>query len=379
MMYIALNITTLLSLFIISVLCSFFLITKKGNRTENKILVALLFLFSLQIIYSYMVSVYACQYFMAWHKSIFILRQTALLMGPCIYFYLCAFSQKNDILKKKNLSHFLPFAAAVMIVSFYIATDNNFIIWKSKIDLYDTIFILLYNLLYILLSIFKMKSLDITFSSFVKNVQNSSHRIMLQILLLGFIAVWIINLNSFTIYAIVQNPDVCAYSVSIFTLVIFIFLSTIMFLLLLKPEIHYVIEKYKNSPIDENTKNEYLQRLDKYMKSQKPFLDPEISLEGIAKELSINPRIISQIINESFRKNFRSYINGFRIQESMQRLSEIENSKKTVLEILYDVGFNSKSVFNDEFKKFTGLTPQEYRIKHQSGLPNELFTVDSFS
>jgi AraC-like DNA-binding protein len=379
MMYIILNITTLLSLFIISVLCSFFFVTKKGNGTENRILAALLFLFSLQVVYAYMVSTYACQYFMAWHKSIFILRQTALLMGPCVYFYLCAFSQKDDIIKKKNLSHFLPFAAAVLIVSFYISTENNFIIWKSKIDLYDTIFILLYNLLYILLSIFKMKSLDIMFSSFFKNVQNSSHRTMLQILLLGFITVWMVNLNSFTIYAIVQNPDVCAYSVSIFALVIFIFMSTIMFLSLLKPEIHYVIEKYKSSPIDGNTKKEFLQRIESYMISQKPFLNPDISLEGIARDLSINPRIISQIINESFENNFRSYINGFRIRESMQRLSEIGNSERTILEILYDVGFNSKSVFNYEFKKYTGLTPQEYRIKHQSGLPNELIDIDSFN
>jgi AraC-like DNA-binding protein len=202
---------------------------------------------------------------------------------------------------------------------------------------------------------------------------------MLQILLLGFIAVWIVNLNSFAIFAIVQNPEICAYSGSIFALVIFLFLSAMMFLLLLKPEIHYVIEKYKKSPIDENTKNEYLQRLNKYMQSQKPFLNPDISLEGIAKDLSISPRVLSHMINESFENNFRSYINGFRIRESMQRLSKIENSDKTILEILYDVGFNSKSVFNDEFKIYTGLTPQEYRVKRQSGLPDELSAADSFS
>ncbi len=176
-----------------------------------------------------------------------------------------------------------------------------------------------------------------------------------------------------------RKPEWCAYTGSIFALVIFIFLSMFMFLILLKPEIHFVIEKYKNNPIDENTKKKYLQKIDEYMKSRKPFLNPEISLEGIAKDLSINPRILSQIINESFENNFKGYINIFRIRESIKLLSQPGNDEKTILEILYEVGFNSKSVFNRQFKKYTGLTPQEYRAKHPVRVPDELVVIDSFN
>jgi AraC-like DNA-binding protein len=379
MMSAVFNSTTLLSVFILAVLCSFFFITKKGNRTESRVLAILLFLFSLQVVYAYMISVYAWQYFTVWHKSIFILRQTSLLIGPFIYFYICAFCQKDNVLKQRNLIHFLPFAVVVVLVSIYTASKNNFIIWKSDIDLYDTILILFHNLIYIVLSVFKMKSLNITFSKFLENIQTSSHRTMFQILLLGLIALWIVNLNTFAIYMIVRKTEWCAYTGSIFALVIFIFMSMFMFLLLLKPEIHYAIEKYKNNPIDENTKKKYLQKIDGYMKSQRPFLNPEISLEVIAKDLSINPRIISQIINESFESNFKGYINIYRIRESLKILSQPENDKKTILEILYEVGFNSKSVFNRQFKKYTGLTPQEYRAKHQSGPPNKLVAIDSIN
>ena len=100
--------------------------------------------------------------------------------------------------------------------------------------------------------------------------------------------------------------------------------------------------------------------LTRYMETRKPYLDSEITLENIAKDMSINSRMLSQIINESFKNNFKGYMNEFRIKESIQQLSDI-NNKKTILEILFDSGFNSKSVFYTEFKRHTGLTPQEYR------------------
>jgi len=99
------------------------------------------------------------------------------------------------------------------------------------------------------------------------------------------------------------------------------------------------------------------------METNKPFLNPEITLESLANEISVNPRILSQIINETFKKNFKSYILEYRIKESMKILADSKHSKLTILEILYQVGFNSKSAFNNQFKLFTNLTPIEYRSK----------------
>ena len=75
---------------------------------------------------------------------------------------------------------------------------------------------------------------------------------------------------------------------------------------------------------------------------------------------AINTRLLSQIINQSFKKNFNGYLNEFRINEAIKQLSDISN-KKTIQEILFDSGFNTVSNFYSEFKKLTGLTPQEYR------------------
>jgi len=69
---------------------------------------------------------------------------------------------------------------------------------------------------------------------------------------------------------------------------------------------------------------------------------------------------LSQIINESKNINFYDYVNSYRISEAKDLLSS--NCDKTILEILYEVGFNSKSAFNTAFKKFTSVTPSKYKL-----------------
>jgi AraC-like DNA-binding protein len=69
---------------------------------------------------------------------------------------------------------------------------------------------------------------------------------------------------------------------------------------------------------------------------------------------------ISQAINQHFGLNFREYINRLRIEESI-KLIRNNNDSLIIKEIYYEVGFNSKSVFNSAFKRFTGATPTKYR------------------
>jgi AraC-like DNA-binding protein len=66
------------------------------------------------------------------------------------------------------------------------------------------------------------------------------------------------------------------------------------------------------------------------------------------------------MLNEHFHKNFSDYINSLRIEEAKKILQDPANNK-TILEILYETGFNSKASFNAYFKKETGLTPTEFK------------------
>jgi ligand-binding sensor domain-containing protein/AraC-like DNA-binding protein len=122
-------------------------------------------------------------------------------------------------------------------------------------------------------------------------------------------------------------------------------------------------KKYKTSALLPETVQQVLPRLDRLMKEEKIFLEPDISLKNLAGQLNVHYNHLSQIINEQLGKSFNDYINEQRIEEAMKKLADPEQAQKTVLEIAYDTGFYSKSVFNTAFKKFTGITPSQYRKK----------------
>jgi AraC-like DNA-binding protein len=357
------NIVALLSSFLTIILSLFFIFTNKGNKLQNNFLAILLILFNLQIIYAFTISNYSYQYFIKWHKIIYILKQTSFLTGPVIYLYINNFLNRKNTVRGVNLFHFTPFLIALVILGFLYIPVNHFVIWKSKIDLYDTIFILSHNLTYIVLCIYSLKALNISFKGFYQSIRKSTYITWLQFLLIGYITIWIVNLNSFAIIMILRKPGWCSYTQSIFGLSIFIFINAIMFIILLKPEILYIIQKYKSNNIDEAEKQLQLQKLVTFMKTERPYLNPDISLESLSNAVLMSPRHLSQIINEFFKKNFKGYILEYRIKESMEMLSNPKYRELTVLEILYKSGFNTKSVFNYQFKLYTGLTPQEYRSK----------------
>ena len=79
---------------------------------------------------------------------------------------------------------------------------------------------------------------------------------------------------------------------------------------------------------------------------------------SIANSTGLSINQVSEIINTAFKKNLNDWINDLRIEEAKDYLKESELSIK---EIYYEVGFNSKSAFNNAFKKRMGTTPSTYR------------------
>lgn len=107
--------------------------------------------------------------------------------------------------------------------------------------------------------------------------------------------------------------------------------------------------------------NEDLVKLKKYMIDEKPFLDPALTIQDISKKMNVPVRELSVLINHQLRQHFYDFVNTYRIENAMAILKDPAKSKVSILEILYEVGFNSKSSFNTAFKKHTGTTPTEFR------------------
>jgi AraC-like DNA-binding protein len=99
----------------------------------------------------------------------------------------------------------------------------------------------------------------------------------------------------------------------------------------------------------------------KLMDAEKPFLDPELSLVKLASLMDVSTHILSYIINNGFDENFYQFINRYRIEEAKKQILNPQMNHLSLLGIGFEVGFNSKTVFNTTFKKYTGQTPSEFK------------------
>lgn len=97
------------------------------------------------------------------------------------------------------------------------------------------------------------------------------------------------------------------------------------------------------------------------VESEKIFQNPKLSVYDIADKLKTNKTYISVSINNILKKNFRQFINEYRIEEAKKLLVDPKFDHISIEGIAQTVGFISKSTFNVTFKKQTGEIPSEYR------------------
>ncbi|MGY0036787.1 helix-turn-helix domain-containing protein [Pedobacter sp. NJ-S-72] len=111
--------------------------------------------------------------------------------------------------------------------------------------------------------------------------------------------------------------------------------------------------------------NENILRIKEYMIQKEPYLEPSLTIQDLADQIKMPVRDLSILINNYLDQHFFDFVNEYRIEKAMRILKDPAKSNLTILEILYEIGFNSKSSFNTSFKKHTNLTPTEFRRKFQ--------------
>ncbi|BDX04834.1 helix-turn-helix domain-containing protein [Planctobacterium marinum] len=105
------------------------------------------------------------------------------------------------------------------------------------------------------------------------------------------------------------------------------------------------------------------QRLERTMNSDKVYLDRFLDLNKLADHLDVTSHQISEYLNRVLEMNFYDFINLQRIEEAKRQLI---NSQDSILDIALAVGFNNKTTFNKAFKKYSNMTPSQYRKSHLS-------------
>lgn len=125
------------------------------------------------------------------------------------------------------------------------------------------------------------------------------------------------------------------------------------------------LKRLKPEPpkLDEEVK-QVLEYLDRLMSVEELYLDPGLNLSVLAKYIKVHPNKLSWLINEHKGQNFNEFINSYRLESFKKKALDPQNQKLTLLALAYDSGFNSKSVFNEFFKKSTGLSPRAWLKSH---------------
>ncbi len=106
---------------------------------------------------------------------------------------------------------------------------------------------------------------------------------------------------------------------------------------------------------------EIMQKIENHLTTNKTYLNPGLTVTALGRQLVIVPKLISQAINQHTTRNFSDYINGYRIKHACDLLSAENAGSLSIMDVMLESGFITKSNFNRAFKSHTGMTPNQYR------------------
>ena len=118
--------------------------------------------------------------------------------------------------------------------------------------------------------------------------------------------------------------------------------------------------EYRKSGLKPEEAKNLHQQLLTLMATEKPYLEPKLSLAQLADSLGVLPNHLSQIINQYEGKNFYDFVNNYRVNEFIALAKKDTDKNFNLLGLAFEAGFNSKSSFNQVFKKIKGQTPSQF-------------------
>lgn len=105
-----------------------------------------------------------------------------------------------------------------------------------------------------------------------------------------------------------------------------------------------------------------LERITQVMETSRAIYDSEFSQSVLAKMVDSNTKYVSWVINDTYRKNFKSYLNEYRIREASRMLTDAQQYGNLTTQAIGEmVGYKSHASFIDAFKKNLGMTPATYQ------------------
>lgn len=304
------------------------------------------------------------------------------LFGPVLYLYLSSLAVENFNLKPVLLLHVVPFflicihrtvVNVVPITSSSNLSENPHYVYNKVYYSLFIISLLVYWFMSLKLVVNHRKNVPFNFSNYTqKNTLNWSV-FVLSLFLVFFIADFSLFYVTRVLQIKIQIISLLPVNLTAFTFIMILFgiNQTVIYPKNRAQQISDTVIDENSVPnktdrklLDDNQKKILSETILTYLKSQKPYMNPDYSLQMMADDLQISREKLSYLINTGQQKNFYKFINEFRIEEVKERLLIPKYDHFTVLGIGLECGFNSKSSFNRIFKEETGLTPSEYKKRN---------------
>ena len=323
-------------------LSGYFLLVKSEKRLSDYFLGGLLLMLSIRILKSV---------FLHFNPGLFQLfvqigLTACALIGPFLYLYVVNMTQADHRLKKTWWWYLLPSILFVIWLEVnypFTGPPNN---WGPFVD-----WIYMIWMVFVLASAYQMRGV-------FKKVFSKSEKLTHQ-------EVWLLNIfiGASLVFLAYRTSSYTSYIVGAISFSFIFYISILLWLYQRKqksiasdPPI-----KYAKSSLSTEESQALMLRLKQLMEKDKPYLDPELSLASLSKQLGVNSKALSQAINQTTPYNYSTYIAQLRVEEAKQLLLSPEHQHFKIASIAYDSGFNSLSSFNATFKKITGITAKEYR------------------
>jgi AraC-like DNA-binding protein len=303
----------------------------------------------------------------------FLLNGFIILHPPLLLLYTHSITRQNFRLTFSHLVHLIPFliVAALLVIFYHTQTLAEKEVILSGVESgrgSTNLFIMLGGLIYEIAYLIPVK---IEIHKYQKRIRQSFSNVdNLDLNWLNFLVnLFIFSFVLSTISSFLRQTHFeyfTEFALTLASLGLFLFINAVLLKGLYNNEVFT-----KSNHLAESSKqladipaDKILRELEAFMKNKKPFLDAYLSLEVLSDQVQVPSRDLSLVLNNYARQNFFDFVNRYRIEEAKSLLTEKTSQELTILEIMYESGFNSKSSFNTAFKKYTGVTPSAWRANH---------------
>ena len=315
-----------------------------------------------------------------WNEWLFLPLDPGLLIGPLVYLFVLAHTNRGFRLSRSNWWHFLPVVIYTLYHLSVFVRGRDFVFqWLDTIDLPYV------NPAYQILTLVSMSAYLIVsvqhyrrYAQWVESEYSSADSLRYP-WITRFLWAIALTILATCLLRVVEtlNYDfdyIQAWFTSVMVAICTYYISIAGYMAL-RPPLAISLRKVDedepgNGRLSEEDLNEQLDRLVIWMESNKAYLDPELSLGVVAKALNISREHLSTVINSGYGKNFRAFVNAYRVEAFKKAVEAGLAEELTLFGLALECGFNSKATFNRVFKQLEDVTPNVYakKVKEASGM-----------